>query len=712
MKPAFAARYVSRCGRAICSSCNGADGSGGKTWAKRMCQYGTQKMSLANIPYRDILRHYYGNIQFSDEGGTMPNNPGEITIDKYLRPVDNSRLGLHWTPIQGHTHSDLTYFINRAADMGMRWVTLLDDGGGSTLQPSTFYDGNNIVDMFMEVGIIPIIRIFCHPLAKFDARFEDTSRRLVARGVRWIFGPNEPECNGEWKHLDPPNSPADYVHSCTRNFVNWAYKLKALGAYPGFFATTTGLFTDENGIRVNPFLEYMSEQERDDIFIHGHGWIPIHNYPKNHPLDFPGDAVNQFGKQLTDAEYQAKLDEVDATYRQVSGDLWVWDSYQTDASHINFVRDRGINSGATIDDDDVCFRMYQGMNRLLGEAGLLPYVPIISTEIGPCIGNREDGRYARTTPQEQIRMIDAMLEEANQVPNYFGMTIWLAGVQRLDASTADGFEDQSLWTDRHNDPFDLDGEIPLVQHLIDNPGGGELPPPEPIEPPEEPMPEPILRWLIPDWNDAENLEVLAEPGTTVWKLIRAEIAPDNMANTVWIHVLDEQGQATQAPVIVQNVNGDEFTLPHKVGEPYNQPMFKNDKLMIFIGDSEISDIVSNIHGAYWDEPGVNAFHVGYILTFQEWAVPGDEDPLESPEPPLPQPISEEDIIEAAWNNIYPMGGIRWNPEASFQVVARIRSYGAPCTQEIDVGGYRFQGFSGGILYCLIGEWDRINGVDW
>ena len=142
-----------------------------------------------------------------------------MRLDQY-EGYGTGKLGLHWTPISGHAHSDLTEFIDKAEAMGVKWVTLIDDGGGSTLQASDFYDGFSIVDMFLLRDITPIIRIFCHPLAKFDARFKDTCERLVSAGVRWIFGPNEPECDGEWKHLDPVRSPADYVYRCTRNFVD------------------------------------------------------------------------------------------------------------------------------------------------------------------------------------------------------------------------------------------------------------------------------------------------------------------------------------------------------------------------------------------------------------------------------------------------------------------------------------------------------------
>ena len=56
---------------------------------------------------------------------------------------------------------------------------------------------------------------------------------------------------------------------------------------------------------------------------------------------------------------------------------------------------------------------------------------------------------------------------ASQTPNFFGMTYWISGCQRLGIVTADSFEDQGWWTDRHNEPFNLQGELPIVAHFIE-----------------------------------------------------------------------------------------------------------------------------------------------------------------------------------------------------------------------------------------------------
>jgi len=216
-----------------------------------------------------------------------------------------------------------------------------------------------------------------------------------------------------------------------------------------------------------------------------------------------------------------------------------------------------------------------------------------------------------------------------------------------------------------------------------------------------------LQWLIPDWNDAEANFAYARPGEKYWRLVRAELAPDNMADTVWVNVFDESGNRVNTTVKVRNVNGIEETLPFKPGEPYNRPIWKNDRLDVWIADGP-SDWVKNLHGAYWNIPGVNAFHVGYILTFQRMTNPEEEEP---PAPP-PSEVTEHDIRNAAWNRLYPTGGIAYNPDAAFPQYARAQGLGVPVTAEFDLGPYRVQGFVNGIIYAQIGDWQNIQSLDW
>ena len=97
----FAARYVSKCGREDCPYCNGILGTNDVSWHDRACQYGMRSWAEQGESYRNILRHYYDNIQFSDEENSM-----QITTDKY--PTPGTILGLHWTPKQYHDVMDLS----------------------------------------------------------------------------------------------------------------------------------------------------------------------------------------------------------------------------------------------------------------------------------------------------------------------------------------------------------------------------------------------------------------------------------------------------------------------------------------------------------------------------------------------------------------------------------------------------------------------------
>lgn len=65
----FAARYVSKCGRADCPYCQGQAGHDGKTWPGRLCQYGARMLAEQGKDYREILCWYYGVLRFSDQAG-------------------------------------------------------------------------------------------------------------------------------------------------------------------------------------------------------------------------------------------------------------------------------------------------------------------------------------------------------------------------------------------------------------------------------------------------------------------------------------------------------------------------------------------------------------------------------------------------------------------------------------------------------------------
>ena len=411
----------------------------------------------------------------------------KTSVDQYPKPPDYSVQGLHWTPTPYNSATDQARFMDIAQQMGIKWILLLDDGGGSSLEPNPYYAGESPVEMFLDRGMMPIIRFLEPCTHRFSMRNEDALARLsvvyAAEGYRGIyfFWQNECEQVREW---DPLRVPRNWLYLVWRNFVMGAYKAQSLNQklitdnkVPSDFrictgtpALTSAILLDQDGERVNPFRDYMSEQERTDIFIDGYGWANIHNYPLNHPVDYPDDDVNKMARPLTHEEYMAKLNEVDEKYRQTVRP-WVWEPWETSEYHINLLRRQGVNPNASLETDDACFRVYEGVENLLQQADdrvdLRDYVALGSSETGPVVDDRQDGRYARTTPQYQVATWDAMVNVASQVKNYLFLCLWLVGVAELGIYTADSYEGQGLFTHRHDDPFLLKGVMPLVQHLID-----------------------------------------------------------------------------------------------------------------------------------------------------------------------------------------------------------------------------------------------------
>lgn len=85
--------------------------------------------------------------------------------------------------------------------------------------------------------------------------------------------------------------------------------------------------------------------------------------------------------------------------------------------------------------------------------------------------------------------------------------------------------------------------------------------------------------------------------------------------------------------------------------------------------------------------------------------------IEIPEPP---PLAGDlaGLRNAAWNALYPAGGIAYNPEAAFGQYARSHGLGVPTTGEIDYAGWRAQGFAGAIVYAVIGQWANVQQMAW
>lgn len=75
---AFDARYISRCGRYDCLSCQGVGGYEDKTWSGRACQWGAKALADADEPWQDIAVSYYGaDVTLVDLNAEEPTGGGD-----------------------------------------------------------------------------------------------------------------------------------------------------------------------------------------------------------------------------------------------------------------------------------------------------------------------------------------------------------------------------------------------------------------------------------------------------------------------------------------------------------------------------------------------------------------------------------------------------------------------------------------------------------
>ena len=606
----------------------------------------------------------------------------------YPKPANGSKRGIHWTASNYPVHSNFQWHLDWMARCGMGWVKYVSDGNASPGQGDSGVQFG--VSCLERGGMIPIQRFYQPADHRWTDANDNAVQACVANGIKYIEPMNEPDLlKVEWENQPPQDQWLE------RSFTNWidqAQRIQALGGIPLSPALASGAFRDRGEdagqVLVNPF-EWIRDAGITDFVC------AIHNYTGNHPIDYPYDAVNQEGQPLTQEEYDKYGPEA-------------WDYRPLE--HTNIQRERDKNPGDTIYDDDSCFLAVILFRELLDEVGF-QHVPIMTTEGGPVHTDLWDGRYPRVVPNLFVEMLEQELAWMSDKDWYYCLCPWLWANNA--AGGTGGWADCQLFHPGH--PWtDSDGFMPVVKWLIERPiseDGNTTPtePPDP-EPPEPTPPEPDLSWDIPDWNDATLIGTDATGWT--WQLVEARLEYNPGDHTLYMDAVDEYGErANDAVIHVQNADGTvlELSQDKPLTEPgRNVPMFKWDKLSVWIADKDMSDIVQNIHTRYADNSEYDTTwgHISYYLKFQRTFV----SETEPPEPP--QPVSEDDIREAAWNHLYPVGGVHLNPDATFQAVARERGYGAPVTQEFDVGDVRVQGFVMRILRAEIGSWQDVSEVLW
>jgi hypothetical protein len=361
---------------------------------------------------------------------------GHMRIEDFPRPRNDNRRGIHWSASVYHPAGKaLDPWIAELQALHIKWVKLLDDGNGSALE---------VCERLLAAEIMPIVRFYRQqPNPSGIGRRELTTvHRLVAAGVRYFETNNEPDVPTEWQS---DRLPTNWSTLIAESFIHDADGILERGGLPAFPALHA--MGGEN-----PLIP-VAELGRADLFEHG-AWLAIHNYPLNRPLDYPHDAVNQTGAPVAQDEYDRLR-------------MWAWDGQAREL--INQRRAEEQRAGAVRADDAVGFLTFRLADTWARQAIGHP-VPIISTEGGPVMGNRDDARYPRLTPQlhaETVVAVNEFLQGSRLIggelcPEYY-LTVchWLLGNARLGFFDA-ASEGQAWYTDWWNTLFALHGHLPVV----------------------------------------------------------------------------------------------------------------------------------------------------------------------------------------------------------------------------------------------------------
>ncbi len=359
-----------------------------------------------------------------------------MELRQYPRPADNSQRGIHWSAWVFHpSGSSLDWWLSELQAMNVKWVKLLDNGGGSS---------RVLCNRLLERDIIPIVRLYRLRPNPGHLNEEElgTVADLVAAGVRYFEVNNEPNLPLEWQEGEWQSGGSPEI--VMQHWLVDAAAVIRRGGYPAFPALAQSGHDRESGsipwyTRAFQYLDEERHAEALAIFNEG-AWIAVHGAVLNH------------------------------CYRDGSG-LW----------HFEYPYDpicQKEHPGITIMEDDNSLIGYQVPVKLLQDRFGVQ-VPVISTEGGvfaPRGGWASwDPRYPGYNYEGHAERTVAMFEwlRDNAENYFFAMCPWLIASERMGHPTPSWTED--AW-------YRMDAELPVVAAVK---AMGPEPAPPPVLPLEE-----------------------------------------------------------------------------------------------------------------------------------------------------------------------------------------------------------------------------------
>ena len=273
------------------------------------------------------------------------------TLGDYPRPVGDTGRGFDWIPTLQSDPSTVDHYVSEAKKMGASWVVILNDNT---------HVGNNdyLVQQLVANHIEPVIRIYTSNGHPITGDLTSMVQHYVNLGVHYFVPYNEPNLPEE----NPDNlvSVSGYVD----RWIPAARAIVAGGGLPGLGGLAPGAPVDDVGFLRSAIGQIQARGATDLL---NHGWIAMHNYTFNRPINYQSDS-NGFLK----------------------------------------------------------FRWYdQVAQSTLGRS-----LPIIGTEGGPRIGDQLDRSYPAVDQARRDQLVqDAMAYLPKREPYLFANTIWVLANQ-------------------------------------------------------------------------------------------------------------------------------------------------------------------------------------------------------------------------------------------------------------------------------------------
>jgi hypothetical protein len=666
-----------------------------------------------------------------------------MELHEFPRPPQDNGRGVHWSlSVYEWGKRDWSFWAEQLRAMKIKWVKVMDDGGGSALP---------LARRLVDLEIMPVVRLYWEEQnpGNIGQRGRETVRRFVQAGAVYFETNNEPDLALEWKDRRRPPNWLDIV---VDNFIIDADIILGEGGYPAVPAFGVGTLRD-------PFSTIVERGRRD--ILDGGAWAAIHNYCLARPLEYPNDPVNMHGEPITEEEWHA------------AGGRWAW---EIGWEEVNRARKAAANPNADIMTDATCFRGFEQLNAYIVRALAHP-IPIMMTEGGYNVAQRagttagDDPRYPKPTPQAASEMNLEMFQYMQgdreildkRVPEYFFAVMpWLIAAQRIGV-LAPPAENQGPWfTHKYDQEWGLNGELPLVQMLKDLPSRLRQDGPVPRQWHRPPTPDKLGR----NWDFRLNylgmgvkLEPPAGPlegtaGSPYWKLVEARWLDKEEAagaSHIFVKALDADGNPMEnAAFAVARPDARDSVMTKGPADGFwgNYAMYgllgtysvemteggyPSERVTgVGLGTEEVPDAWTSTAFRFTfqlvmgdDGSGAAETEVAEAATGLSSAG-GVSGPPEAPAPPPgpgqpetvqpPRPTETERIadlhralLEAAKPHIIPL-----NPDAALYKYAHRHGLGERLSDEftIEREGIKYvaQVFERGIAYVPVGQWDQVTHV--